>query len=117
MSMWRGTLATGVMVAAVLAVHPAAQKESLVDRLLRIAGLTAAPSQMRGPSEDVLGGNIWIAQLSGGAPKALTKDGGYRSPVYSRDGTIYALRENAIVRVHSRNGSSAKAQNAPGGVL
>lgn len=111
---WRGRLANGVLAAAVLAVQTPAPNESFLEKLLRIAGLTAAPSQMRGPSDEVLRGNVWIAQVSGGAPKALTTDGGYRSPVFSADRTIYALHEDAIVRIPTRGGAVARVQAAPG---
>lgn len=101
--------------AAVLAFQTPAPKETFLEKLLRIAGLTAAPSQMRGPSDEVLSGNIWTVPVGGGAAKGLTTDGGYRSPVFSpSDGTIYALRENVIVRVPIRGGASAKVHDATG---
>jgi len=46
-----------------------AGQESLLQRLLRIAGLTAAPSQLRGPGEAVEPGNIWIVPTDRGTPK------------------------------------------------
>ena len=74
--------------------------QSLLQRLLRIAGLTAAPSQLRGPGEEVGSGNIWMADLDRRTQQALTTDGDYRSPVFSpADGNIYALRAQTIVRV------------------
>jgi hypothetical protein len=74
--------------------------QSLLQRLLRIAGLTAAPSQLRAAGEDVGSGNIWIADLDRRMQQALTTDGDYRSPVFSpADGSIYALRAQTIVRV------------------
>ena len=115
MTGWWARLAHGGAMAALLLIQTPAPKETFLEKLLRIAGLTAAPSQMRGPSEEVLSGNIWMAQVAGGAPKALTSDGDYRSPVFSvSDATIYALRQNAIVRVPLRGGAAAKVSAAPG---
>jgi hypothetical protein len=115
---WCHNVASGVVAALVLAVGLSAQTtprtESLLDKLLRIAGLTAAPSQMRGPADEVLEGQIWAAQASGGGVKALTTDRGYRSPVFSPDGSIYALKGAAIVRVQPRDGAASNVQNAPG---
>src|SRR5215467_10641340 len=58
-----------VVMAASLATAAAVQqqppppppKESIVTKLLRIAGLTVAPTQMRGPGDEVAPGDIWIA--------------------------------------------------------
>jgi hypothetical protein len=118
MIVWWPRLAhSAAIAAAFLVVQTPAPKETFLEKLLRIAGITAAPSQMRGPSDEVLPGNIWTAQASGGAAKALTTDGGYRSPVFSpSDGMIYALRENAIVRVPIRGGAAARVADAPGAV-
>lgn len=96
-----------VAVAAALSMPVATDAESLIDKLLRIAGLTAAPSQMRGPGDEVESGSIWIANLDQRTTRALTSEGGYRSPVFSpADGAIYALRGDAIVRL------AADARNA-----
>src|SRR5262245_24586198 len=116
MSMWRGTVANVVVMGAILAVQTAAPpRESLIDRLLRISGLTAAPSQMRGPADDVLVGNIWIVPAEGGASRGLTTDGGYRSPIFSAaDGMIYALKENALVRLPAQGGPVTNLQDAKG---
>jgi len=45
--------------------------EPLLSKLLRIAGLTAAPSQMRGPADDAAVGNIWIASVDRRSLRAL----------------------------------------------
>jgi hypothetical protein len=85
-------------VAATLAVPISAVADSLLDKLLRIAGLTAAPGQMR--SEDVEPGSIWIANLERGTVTRLTADDGYRSPVFSpANGSIFALKGDTVVRI------------------
>jgi hypothetical protein len=79
---------------------PAPPCEPLLTKLLRVAGLTAAPSQMRGPADDAAVGNIWMVSIDRRDARALTTDGGYRSPVFLPNGsTVLALRESTIVRL------------------
>src|ERR1700730_14861451 len=89
--------------------------ESVLSKLLRIAGLTAAPSQMRGPADDAAVGDIWIANVDGRSARALTSDGGYRSPIFNGS-DVLALRANAIVRLAVQRGSAVAVQNGPGAV-
>jgi len=109
---WR--VVTLVAVTATISVPLTAQ--SLLQKLLRIAGLTAAPSQLRGPGDDAASGNIWVANLDRQTTQALTNDGGYRSPVFSpADRSIYALKGDAIVRIRT-DGTSSSAVKAPGAI-
>jgi hypothetical protein len=108
-------LVTWVAVAAPLAVPMDAAADSLVDKLLRIAGLTAAPGQMRGPGDEVEAGSICIANLDRRSVSPVTPDSGYRSPVFSpADGSIYALKGDAVVRIPSDGGAPATVQRAVG---
>jgi hypothetical protein len=87
---------------------PARPREPLLTKLLRIAGLTAAPSQMRGPTDDAAVGNVWTVSVDGRAAQALTTDGGYRSPIFvPNSSTLLALRGNAIVRLGSTDGNAS----------
>jgi hypothetical protein len=89
-------------------------KETLVQKLLRIAGLTAAPSQMRAPG-DPQPGDIWIVSLQDRQARALTQDGGYRSPIFApNDAFIYALRHEALVRIPVGGGTAASQGTATG---
>jgi hypothetical protein len=98
---------TAVMTVLILMIltagqppKPAPPREPLLTKLLRIAGLTAAPSQMRGPADDAAVGNIWMVSIDRREARALTTDGGYRSPVFLPNGsTVLALRGNAIVQL------------------
>jgi hypothetical protein len=93
---------------------PPAPKESIIAKLLRIAGLTVAPTQMRGPGEEVTPGNVWIVEVDGRAPRALTFDGGYRSPVIGPDGSVYALKADSVVRLSADQGQASPVQKAGG---
>jgi len=83
-----------------------ARADSLFDRILRVMGISATPSQMKGDS-NVIAGQIWIAELKSGRRTALTVDSGYRWPVYEPGGEgIVALNGERLVRI------SLKAQEA-----
>lgn len=103
-----------LLAMAMLLTTPTAA-ETMLERLLRVAGLTAAPSQMRGPNDDVGVGDIWMAGPGGAAPVALTSGGGYRSPIFSpADGSILALRSESAVRIPAAGGSAVIVQKAVG---
>jgi hypothetical protein len=85
--------------------EPPQKPETVLQRLLRIAGLSAAPSQLRGPGDPTAPGNIWLTNLKNQAKTPLTTEGGYSSPVFAANGAIYALRGSAIVSA-SGNGPS-----------
>lgn len=88
-------------------------KETLLQKLLRVAGLTAAPSQMRAPG-DPQPGDIWIVSLQDRTAQMLTQDGGYRSPVFAaNDAFVYALRDDVVVRIPVAGGAAAQQGRAP----
>jgi hypothetical protein len=102
-------------VTVALAVSMSASADSLVATLLRIAGLTAAPAQMRGPRDEVDAGSIWIANLERRTVSPVTPDGGYRSPIFSpADGSILALKGNTVVRIPPEGGTPAVVQRVSG---
>jgi hypothetical protein len=97
-----------LLAAGQQAKPPARPREPLLTKLLRIAGLTAAPSQMRGPADDAAIGNIWMVSIDRRDARALTTEGGYRSPIFlPNSSTLLALRGNAIVRLGSAGGNSS----------
>ena len=108
-------LAGIAVVGLLLGLATAAAAESMVERLLRVAGLTAAPAQMRGPGDEVEAGDIWVAGTGAGRAAALTSGGGYRTPVFAPDdGNIVALKGETLVRIPAGGGAAAPVQRAPG---
>jgi hypothetical protein len=107
-------LAQLAAVGSLLALPAAAAAESMIDRLLRVAGLTAAPAQMRSPGDEVEVGDVWVADAAGGPASPLTAGGGYRSPVFAPDASIVALRGDTLVRIPAGGGSAATVQRAAG---
>jgi WD40 repeat protein len=108
---------SAALAAALLLSLPAvATAETLIQKLLRIAGLTAAPAQMRGPADEIEPGNIWMASAESGASKALTTDGGYTSPIFSPDGRVYALKGGSLVRLPQETGAGVAMHKVPAAV-
>ena len=107
-------LLTGVAMAAALAVPLEAFSDSLVDKLLRIAGVTVGPGTVRRHGREVAG-SIWIANLERRTVSSVTPDSGYRSPVFSlTDGSIFALKGDTVVRIPPEGGQPAVAQTVTG---
>lgn len=73
------------------------------DWLKQIAGwlnLSLTTAVMKAPGNAPQAGDIFIAGLDGGPPRALTKGGGFISPVFSADdGGLLALRGDEVVSV------------------
>ncbi len=97
---------------ALLAVAAAGHAETMVEKLFRVSGLTASPAEMRGPGDELDAGDIWVVSPGSAAPAALTSGGGYRSPVFSPDGSVFALKGDTVVRVAP--GSVATLQKVTG---
>jgi len=105
-TMWLVAMALPASAALVVWMPPASAAESLLARLLRIAGLTAAPSQMREP-EDTAAGDVWTVTVDQGSARSLTQGGGYRSPIFAADGRLYALKDSGVVQVAQSEGATA----------
>jgi hypothetical protein len=89
-----------LFLAASVSAQTPPPKKSLLATLLRIAGLTATPSQVRGPNDEVRDGDVWLVGVDGGEARALTTGGGFRSPVFSAgDSSVIALKAGAIVQI------------------
>jgi hypothetical protein len=101
-----------LVMIAVLAFSSPAAAESVVEMLLRISGLTASPTQLRDP--EPLPGDIWVVSPGVTPPTALTSGGSYRSPVFSADATIVALKGDTVVRLASSDGTVARVCDVPG---
>lgn len=99
-------------LSGVLACTTAAAGEKLLQKMLRVAGLTAHPAQMRGPGEDLAPGDIWVV-TPGAAAAPLTTGGGYRSPVFAPDGSLLALQGSMIVRIPAAGGAGVTLQKIP----
>jgi hypothetical protein len=71
-----------------------------IDTVARALGISKSPSAMRGPGDDIRGGDILVVAIDGSAPAALTTGGSYRSPVFiAGDMALLALEGQDLVRV------------------
>jgi hypothetical protein len=86
-----------------------AQSESLLVKILRVTGISANPTQQRGPGDYKESGDIWIVNRSTKKMTRITTDGGYRSPVFvPNDSHVMALKGKDVVMI-SLSGEEVRA--------
>src|SRR5947207_1474679 len=86
---------------------PQQRKESLRHRLLRVTGIADNPSTLKGPEQGA-SGQVWLVDLVDLVSlrsRALTAEGGYRSPIFMARNTVLALKGSDIVRLRLSGGS------------
>ena len=108
------TVATGLAAAMMLSIPAFTTAQTLTEKLLRVAGLSAGPAQTRGTAASTAPGNIWVATTDKSTSRALTTDNGYTSPIFSPDGRLYALRSGAVVRLPQETGAGVAVHKVPG---
>ncbi len=93
------------------------KKESLARKLLRFAGISASPTTLKGPGDEVTSGQIWLADVASRKTRKLTASGGFRSPIFPQGSNdILALKGADIVRLPAAGGEPRKLSSI-GGVL
>lgn len=97
-----------------LAADPPAES-SFVTKALDFLGISATPGSQKGLGDELEEGDVWMVQLSSGLRIRLTREGGYRSPVFvPGDEDIVALKGDDILRVPAFGGQPEKLQSLPG---
>lgn len=87
------------VILLVTPVTGASAAESFWTTVTRVLGISATPSPLRNP-EEVEAGDIWLANVAQNTHVPLTRDGGYRSPVFAPgDAHILALQGETLVRL------------------
>ena len=92
---------------------PTPKVETFTQRMLRVFGITVMPSLLRG-DEDDLHGDLWLADVSNGTVRRLTREGGYRSPVMLDDQRVWALKGETIVEIPVNGGAPVTRFTVPG---
>ena len=91
----------------------AAAEETLLQKVLRVVGIAAAPTLRTGSSAD--SGAVWVADVAGTAPVRWTRTGGFRSPVFDVFGrSIYVMQQDLLVRIDAPEAAPVLVRNAPG---
>ena len=89
-----------LLLAAALLDSPACHAEGVLERLLGFLGISATPSQMKGPGDAVDSGEIWMVRLGEGDATQVGSGAGYRWPVFAPGGaSVLALAGETLVRI------------------
>jgi hypothetical protein len=94
---------------------PQRPKETFWEWALRFSGISVTPNTLKGAGEELLPGQIWVADLTSGARRRVTPGDGYRSPVYFANGSdILALQGAYAVRIAAGGEKPAKLYSLAG---
>lgn len=107
-------LLTVLGAALTLAETSATDANGLLDILLRISGVSASPSQMKGPGDEIDAGELWVTDLDRRTQVRVTA-AGYRWPVFSPSAdAVVALRGDNLVRIPVSGGLPVVLYRVPG---
>jgi hypothetical protein len=94
---------------------PQQKTETFWHKILRVSGIGASPSTLKGPGDEVVHGQIWIADIGSGKTRKLTSTGGFHSPIFILGGNdILALKDAKVVRVSLSEGTVTSLYSAAG---
>lgn len=98
------SVAAGQSQAQKPAPAPAAKQKTapgFIDRVLKFLGISDSPGTLKSPGDEKSGA-LWVADLGSHTTHAVTRGGGYHSPVFLPEGNdILALSGNDVVRTSS----------------
>jgi hypothetical protein len=85
------------------------KKPTFWQRLLRFAGISATPSAQKAPGDEAAAGDIWLVEMGSMQASRLTRDGGYRSPIFlAGDKKIIALKAPYVMEISIAGGEPKK---------
>src|SRR5437667_12110535 len=87
-----------IACAALLFCQYVTAQDGLLNKLLRITGISATPSQQKAPSEEIeAAGEIWISNVKTGTLQRLGHEDGFRSPIFGpNDETVLAVKGETL---------------------
>lgn len=89
--------------------------EGVLDHLLGFLGISASPSQMKGPRDTVDSGEIWIAPLAEGNSTQVGGGAGFRWPIFAPGGqSVLALAGETLVSIPVTGGPPKSLHSLPG---
>jgi hypothetical protein len=72
---------------------------SFIDRVLKYLGISDSPGTLKGPGDEAVAGELWVADLSTPVTHAVAAAGRYRSPVFvPGSNEILALSATDLLR-------------------
>jgi hypothetical protein len=88
---------------------------SFTEKLLTFLGISDSPGTLKGPGDEVVTGELWLADLQAGTTHALTSAAGYRSPVFLPAGKdVLTLRGADVIRLPAAGGEGKKLYSIDG---
>ena len=105
-----------IACAALLFCQYVTAEDGLLNKLLRITGISATPSQQKAPSEEIeAGGEIWISNLKAGTLQKLGHENGFRSPIFGpNDDAVLTVKGGALWRLSLQTGAASKIYQVAG---
>jgi len=98
------------------AAPPAKQKPApgFIDRVLKYLGISDSPGTLKGPGDEVVHGEIWVADLNSNTTHVFAK-GSYRSPVFmTGNKSVLALSGTDLIQFPAGSGEGKKLYSIPG---
>jgi len=78
----------------------AEKTETWWEAILRVAGISATPSSLKGPRDSMTDGELWVVNAEGGGRFQIVAGREFRSPIFRQDQqSVLALRGEEIVEV------------------
>src|SRR5262245_12210861 len=105
---------TAILVACLtIAISSPAPAENLREKILRISGISANPSQENAPLADLeVGGAIWVSDPKAGTRRQVRNDTGFHSPIFApNDSTIVALRDGWLWQINVESGKGNRVHH------
>ena len=104
-----------IACAALLFCQPA-RAETFLQKILRITGISATPSQQRALGEEMeAGGEIWLADVKTGSLQKLSASAGFRSPIFTADDrAVLAVKDGKLWRLSLAGGPAQKLHDVAG---
>lgn len=91
------------------------EAESVLEKILRVSGISATPGQVKGSEEENFTGDLMLVDLKQNLRRKISSGGGYRSPVFDpMNQNILALKGGALIRIPCAGGQGETVQSAPG---